>query len=85
MIKSVNAISVKAAPAASRSAPANCPVPVKFVSEITIGDQAGSPFCTAIMPNANETDRYPSAIGRPSFTPLPNVSSCNIDTASLPL
>ena len=70
MIKSVTAISKKAAPAAIRSMPANCPVPVKFVKEISIGDHRGSPFCTASIPKAKDTERYPIAIGSPSLIPF---------------
>ena len=52
--------------------PANCPAEVRLVIEITIAAQAGIPFCTASIPNENETGMYPSAIGIPSLAPLKN-------------
>ena len=52
--------------------PANCPAEVRLVIEITIAAQAGIPFCTASIPNENETGMYPSAIGIPSLAPFKN-------------
>lgn len=57
IIKRVKAISAIDALAAIRVVPTNCPVPVKFVSEVTIGAHIGKPLLTASIPKANETDR----------------------------
>lgn len=57
IISSVKAISAIDAPAAISVVPTNCPVPVKFVSDVIIGAHIGRPLLTASMPKAKETDR----------------------------
>lgn len=57
IIRSVKAISAIDAPAAINVVPTNCPVPVKFEREVTIGAHIGNPLLTASIPKAKETDR----------------------------
>ncbi len=50
--------------------PANCPAEVRFVMDISTADHHGKPMDTAMIPKENDTDRYPSPMGIPSFNPF---------------
>ena len=53
--------------------PASCPAEVSVVMEITTACHHAKPMVEAIMPNVNATDRYPSPMGIPAFSPFPNI------------
>ena len=69
------ASSKKGSPPVIIGTPANCPADVKFVIEIAMASQKYKPEFTAKIPKAKETDKYPKAIGIPSFIPWINLSS----------
>ena len=73
--KVVMPISRKEPPAKIRAVPANWPEEVRLVMEISTAAQTGSPPSTAIMPYANETERYPRQMGSPSRRPLRKVKA----------
>ena len=50
--------------------PANCPAEVRFVSDMSTASNQVHPASTAMIPNAIETEKYPSAMGIPSLIPL---------------
>ena len=50
--------------------PANCPAEVRLVSEIRNACHHVSPAAIHCIPKVKDTDRYPSAIGMPSWRPF---------------
>ena len=50
--------------------PATCPAEVTQVIEISIAAITGIPIFTAVIPNAKDTERYPSPMGSPSLNPM---------------
>lgn len=68
----VKIISIKPPAAAMMSSPASCPALVKFVIEIKTEIKTGMLSRLALTPNAKETDKYPSPIGKPSAIPFLN-------------
>ena len=65
----VNIISIKVPQAAMTATPATCPAEVRLVIEIRIVLNGAIPCATAVIPNPKDTDKYPSANGRPLPSP----------------
>ena len=70
IISCASAISTRLPETAIAPIPATCPAEVTQVIEMSIAAIGGMPIFTAVIPNANDTDRYPRPIGRPSFKPF---------------
>ena len=68
----VRAISTSVPPAAMMPTPATCPAEVRLVAEMPTAAAMDSPRLMHKMPKPKDTDRYPRAMGMPSFSPVRN-------------